>query len=277
MGSRRRSSHFVRMLTFVRIMTIRVRMANEKDIVGAFAKGLLVLECFDADRSRLAIADVAERTGFDRATARRSLLTLHHLGYASYDGKYFSLTPRVLRLGLAALAALSLPQIVQPWLDRLSEQIGESCSVAILDETEIVYIARAAQRRVMSIGLMPGSRLPAHCTSMGRVLLAALPEGRARAILERSDLTPRTARSLIDPDEIMAEIAETRERGFALVDQEVETGVRSLAVALENTRGQVVAALNTGVAAGQDDLAVMVERYLEPLRRTQAGLARVLV
>ncbi|WP_422367478.1 IclR family transcriptional regulator domain-containing protein [Pelagibius sp.] len=251
-------------------------MANEKDIVGAFAKGLRVLECFGAESSRLAVADVADRTGYDRASARRSLLTLYHLAYASYDGKYFSLTPRVLRLGLAALAALPLPQIVQPWLDQLSDQIGQSCSVAILDETEIVYIARAAQRRVMSIGLMPGSRLPAHCTSMGRVLLAALPEAEARALVERSDLTPRTARSLTNPAEIMSEIAKVRARGHAVIDQEVEIGLRSLAVPLENSRGQVVAALNTGVSAGQEPLETMEDRFLEPLRRTQAGLARVL-
>lgn len=264
------------MLTFVRKRRKFVRMTNEKDVVGAFAKGLRVLECYGAGASRLAIADVAERTGFDRATARRSLLTLHHLGYADYDGKYFTLTPRVLRLGLAALAALSLPQIVQPWLDQLSEQIGESCSVAILDETKIVYVARATQRRVMSIGLMPGSRLPAHCTSMGRVLLAGLPEAEARAILERSELTPRTARSLIDPEEIMAEIATARRQGYAVIDQEVEIGLRALAVPLVNNRGQVVAALNTGVAAGQDPPEVMEARFLEPLKRTKAGLARVL-
>ena len=170
-------------------------MTNASDIVGSFAKGLQVLECFGADHPRLSITDVARMTGLDRATARRCLLTLHGLGYAGYDGKFFTLTPKVLRLGMGALAALPLPQIVQPWLDQLSEKIGQSCSVSILDGTEIVYMARAAQRRVMSIGLMPGSRLPAHCTSMGRVLLAALPETEARAVVAASDLTPRTVRS----------------------------------------------------------------------------------
>jgi IclR family pca regulon transcriptional regulator len=246
------------------------------DFIASLAKGLQVIECFGAETPRLTITDVAQRTGLDRATARRCLLTLHAQGYADYDGKFFTVTPRILRLGMGALAALPLPQLVQPWLDQLSEQIGQSTSVSILDGTEVVYLARAAQRRVMAIGLMPGSRLPAHCTSMGRVLLAALPEEEARAVLDASDLTPRTPLSLTDPDEIMAEVARCRQQGFALIDQEVELGLRSLAVPLFDVHGQVVAALNTGVAATQADAAELVTRYLAPLEKVQAGLARVL-
>ncbi|MFX4296102.1 MULTISPECIES: IclR family transcriptional regulator domain-containing protein [Roseobacteraceae] len=251
-------------------------MTNATDIIGSFAKGLRVLECFGTDHPRLVISDVAAMTGFDRATARRCLLTLHHLGYAGYDGKYFTLTPRVLRLGMGALAALPLPQIVQPWLDQLSEQIGQSCSVSILDEAEIVYLARAAQRRVMSIGLMPGSRLPAHCTSMGRVLLAALPPNQARALLERSDLTPRTVYSLHDPDEIMAEIAKVRDQGFATINQEIELGLKSLAVPIMDARGQCVAALNTGMAALHATDDALGATYLPALLKVQDGLRRVL-
>ena len=186
-------------------------MSNRStDFIASLAKGLNVIEAFSAGTPKMSITDVAAKTGLDRATARRCLLTLNSLGYADYDGKFFTLTPRVLRLGMGALAALPLPQIVQPWLDQLSDRIGHSASASILDETEIVYVARAAQRRVMSIGLMPGTRLPAHCTSMGRVLLAALPAGEARAIVERSDLTPRTPLSLTDPDAVMARIAQPR-------------------------------------------------------------------
>ncbi|MBR9862250.1 MAG: helix-turn-helix domain-containing protein [Rhodobacteraceae bacterium] len=246
------------------------------DFIASLAKGLQVIECFGADTPRLTISEVAQRTGFDRASARRCLLTLHQQGYTDYDGKFFTATPRILRLGMGALAALPLPQLVQPWLDQLSEQIGESTSVSILDETEIVYLARAAQRKVMSIGLMPGSRLPAHCTSMGRVLLAALPVEEARALLERSDLSPRTPYSLTAPDDILAELEHVRKDGFAVIDQEVEIGLRSLAVPLRNVRGQVVAALNTGVAATQTTAGAMQEQFAEPLLRTQAGLMRVL-
>ena len=265
------------MLTFVRNAPIFVRMANKPtDMISSLAKGLRVIECFSADAPRLSISDVARMTGLDRATARRCLLTLHHEGYADYDGKFFALTPRILRLGMGALASLPLPQIVQPWLDQLADQIGQSCSVSILDGAEIVYVARAAQRRVMSIGLMPGSRLPAHCTSLGRVLLAALPEAEARALIERSDLAPRTPLSLTDPEAIMARVSAARADGYAIIDQEVELGLRSIAVPLINARGQTLAALNLGMAATQERAETLAETYLPEMRRVQAGLKRVL-
>jgi IclR family pca regulon transcriptional regulator len=249
------------------------RMANKTDIIASFAKGLRVIEAFGADRPRLSITDVAGLSGLDRATARRCLLTLHELGYADYDGKFFQLTPRVLRLGMGALAALPLPQIVQPWLDQLSARTKQSASVSILDETEIVYIARAATTRIMSIGLMPGSRLPAHCTSMGRVLLAALPPEEARGLLDRSDLSPRTAFSLTDPENIMARLSQVRDEGFAVIEQEVELGVRSIAVPVVNMHGKTVAAINIGLGLGSND---MINAYLGPLQEAQAGLKRVL-
>ncbi|MBK0329602.1 IclR family transcriptional regulator [Rhodobacteraceae bacterium F11138] len=251
-------------------------MNKPTDYVASLAKGLQVIECFGAETPRLTITDVAKRTGLDRATARRCLLTLCQLGYAEFDGKFFTPTPRVLRLGMGSLASLPLPQMVQPWLDQLSDQIGESASVSILDETEIVYLARAAQRRVMSIGLMPGSRLPAHCTSMGRVLLAALPEAEARILIDRADLSPRTAHSLTDPEEIMKRIAEVQHDGYCVIDQEVEVGLRSIAVPLMNVHGRVVAALNIGLAATQAKAVDLVEMFQEPLVKVQSGLKRVL-
>lgn len=246
------------------------------DFVASLAKGLRVIEAFRAERPRLAVADVAQATGLDRATARRCLLTLHSLGYADYDGKYFTLTPRILRLGMGALATLPLPQIVQPWLDQLSEKIGQSTSVAILDETEVVYVARAAQKRVMTVGLMPGSRLPAHSTSLGRVLLAALPESEAQTLIERADLTPRTAGSLTAPDELLAELARVRAQGHAIIDQEVEIGLRSIAVPVFDARGRTVAALNTGVAAIQAEPGDLARDYLPALLKVQEALRRII-
>lgn len=263
-------------LTFVQYENIYIHTLNRTDFVSSLAKGLRVLEAFGAERPRLAISEVAERIGVDRATARRCLLTLHKLGYADYDGKFFTLTPRVLRLGVGALAALPLAQLVQPWLDQLSERLGQSTSVAILDETEIVYLARAAQRKVMSIGLMPGSRLPAHCTSLGRVLLAALPEKEALAILLRSDLSPRTPFSITDPEEIIGRIRSASLEGYAVIDQEVEIGLRSIAVPLYSTRGRVVGALNSGVAVVHATSGELVASYLPALLKVQAGLRSVI-
>ena len=171
-------------------------------------------------------------TGLDRATARRCLLTLAELGYARYDGKFFELTPRILRLGHAYLSATPLPRLVQPFLDRLSEEVGQSASASVLDGTEIVYVARAAQKRVMSINLTAGSRLPAYCASMGRVLLAALPDAEARDILAASDLKASTPFTRTEPDVLMAEFARIRREGHAVIDQELEIGLCSIAVPL---------------------------------------------
>jgi len=245
----------------------------ERDIMGGLAKGLAVIETFTAERPRQSIAEVSAACGLDRATTRRCLLTLAHEGYADYDGKFFTLTPRVLRLGAGCLAAMPLPRLIQPMLDNLSAQIGESTSVSILDGSEIVYVARAAQRKVMSIGLMPGSRLPAYCTSMGRVLLAALPEAEARERLGPETLPARTAMTLTDPGAIMAELARVRAQGYAMIDQEIEIGLRSIAVPLQNIHGRTVAALNVGVPATQTDLA---GRFLPALIRVAAEARTIL-
>lgn len=249
---------------------------RETDFVGGFAKGLKVIEAFGEARPRLTITDVSRETGLDRATARRCLLTLAELGYAAYDGKFFELTSKILRLGHAYLSATSLPRLVQPYLDQLSEKIGQSASVSVLDGTEIVYVARAAQKRVMSINLMPGSRLPAYCASMGRVLLAALPEVEARAVIDASELKANTAFTLTDPEALMGEFDRIRRQGYALIDQELEVGLRSIAVPLENGHGHVVAALNVGAPAALAGAKDMVERYLPAMREVQLALKQVL-
>lgn len=243
-----------------------------RDTMGGLAKGLAVIETFSAQRPRQTISEVAAASGLDRATARRCLLTLAHLGYADYDGKFFTLNPRVLRLGTACLAAMPLPQIVQPWLDQLSEALGESTSVSILDGDEIVYVARAAQKKVMSVSLMPGSRLPAFCTSMGRVLLAALPEAEARARLVKAPLLPRTPRTLIEPEAIMAELARIRVQGYALIDQEIELGLRSIAVPLKDSRSKTLAAVNVGLPLRDEAPDEIVARFLPHLLRFQEDM-----
>jgi IclR family transcriptional regulator, pca regulon regulatory protein len=250
---------------------------KQTDYVGGFAKGLAVIEVFSGDRPRLSIADVASATGYDRATARRCLLTLADLGYAHYDGKYFSLTPRVLRLGTACLAAMPLPRIVQPLLDQLSADIGQSTSVSILDDWEIVYVARAAQSRVMSINLMPGSRMAAYCASMGRVLLAAQPDEIVQDILKRHPPQRRTEFSLHRPADIIQALAAVRNQGFAINDQEIEIGLRSIAVPLYDSRNRLVAAINVGVAAVHDNARDLKDLYHDKLVGVQKALRPLLV
>ncbi|MBY5367418.1 IclR family transcriptional regulator [Rhizobium leguminosarum] len=249
---------------------------RETDFVSGFARGLKVIEAFGETRQRLSIAEAAKLTELDRATVRRLLLTLAELGYADYDGKFFTLTPKILRLGHAYLSATPLPALLQPHLDQLSERAGQSASASVLDGTEIVYIARASQRRVMSINLTTGSRLPAYCASMGRVLLAALAESQARAILARSELKQNTPNTKTDPDELIAEFRRVRAEGYAIIDQELEIGLCSIAVPIDNDRGETVAAINIGAPAALVPAAEMKERYLPLLKETQAALRPLL-
>lgn len=245
---------------------------RDTDFIGGLAKGLKVIEAFGEDATRLSIAEVSKRTGLDRATARRCLLTLAQLGYADYDGKFFALTPRILRLGHAYLSATPLPQIIQPFLDRLSEEVGQSASASVLDGTEIVYIARAAQRRVMSINLMPGSRLPAYCASMGRVLLASLSDDDAFDRLVRSERVASTPFTKTDAQQLMEELMTVRKQGYAVIDQELELGLCSIAVPLRNDRNLVVAALNVGAPAAQIPASELPARFLPPLQEVAAAL-----
>jgi IclR family pca regulon transcriptional regulator len=248
----------------------------DKDIIAGFGKGLAIIEAFGAGGASLTITQAAERTGLERATARRCLLTLVRAGYAEYDGKFFRLTPRILRLGFAYLAATPLPRLVQPFLEQLSADTGESCSASILDDLEIVYVARASQRRVMSIGLALGSRLPAYCASMGRVLLAALPAAEARRRIAATPLRAMTARTITDPQALMEEISKVAETGYCVVDEELEIGLRSIAVPLRDRHGKTIAALNLGVQAGRVAASDMADRFLPRLVAAQRDLAALL-
>ncbi|MBQ0707507.1 IclR family transcriptional regulator [Ochrobactrum sp. AP1BH01-1] len=249
---------------------------RDTDFVGGFAKGLRVIEAFGEDQTRLSIADVSKATGLDRATARRCLLTLAELGYAEYDGKFFTLLPRILRLGYAYLSSTPLPTIIQPHLDRLSDTVGESASASVLDGTEIVYIARASQMRVMSINLMAGSRLPAYCASMGRVLLAGLHEPDVLAILERTERKALTPFTKVEIAALMAELSRVRSQGYAINDQELELGLRSIAVPVFNFKGAVVAALNIGAPAAHVETSGLVERFLPAMLQVQSDLRSLL-
>ncbi|THV20722.1 IclR family transcriptional regulator domain-containing protein [Peteryoungia ipomoeae] len=249
---------------------------DARDVMGGFVKGLRVMEAFGPDHQRLSIAEAAERSGLDRATTRRCLLTLAEHGYADYDGKFFALTSKVLRLGHAWLSSTPLPLLLQPHLDQLSERVGHSASASVLDGTEIVYIARAAQKRVMSINLMPGSRLPAYSASMGRVLLSGLADAEVMAILAASELKANTPHTLADPQQLLAEIAMVREQGYAVIDQELEIGLCSIAVPIRNGRGRIVAAINVGASAAVLAARDLPSYCLTAMREVQDRLAPLL-
>ncbi|SMQ70163.1 transcriptional regulator, IclR family [Devosia lucknowensis] len=246
------------------------------DIIHGLMRGLAVIECFDEEHARMSITDVAQRTGLERATARRCLLTLAHLGYATYDGKFFQLTPRVLNLGHSYLAATPLPRLIQPFLEELSHATSESTSAAVLEGPDILYVARASTRRVMSINLGAGARLPAYCTSMGRTLLAALPPHEAQAILDRSDIVAYTERTKADMATITTELAVVAAQGFAVIDQELELGLCSIAVPLYNALGQVVAAINIGAQTARAPTSRMIAHFLPLMRKVQAEVRPLL-
>jgi IclR family pca regulon transcriptional regulator len=256
-------------------LTLDQRSAD-RDFVASLEKGLSVIEAFDASRPRLSLSDVAKLTGITRAAARRYLLTLTKLNYAEFDGRYFSLTPRVLRLGYAYLSSASLSAQVQPFLERISEETGESSSAAVLDGDDIVYIARSATRRIMSIGLGVGSRLPAHCTALGRAILAFQPEDEFRAYLQRVRLEARTPKTITDKSAFQDVLEATRAQGYAIVNEELEYGLRSIAVPVVQKNGKVTIALNLSAQAGRVSAEEMERRFLPLLNSASETLRYML-
>jgi len=214
----------------------------------------------------MTLAEVARQTGMTRATARRFLITLETLGYVASDGRSFTLRPAVLQLGYAYLSSFTVAEVAQDHLEELAEQLHESCSASVLDGEDIVYVARSSTNRIMTIGLSVGTRLPAHCTSMGRVLLAGMSESDLDRYLSSANLQARTERTIIEPSRLRAELDAVRAQGWALLDQELEEGVRSVAVPVRDTGGHVVAAINTSAHATRVTLDTLRGTFLPALR-----------
>jgi IclR family pca regulon transcriptional regulator len=254
----------------------RVSTPDPGEFVQSFARGLGVIRAFDAQHPELTLSEVARRAGIARAAARRFLLTLETLGYvrasAATGSSTFALTPRVLELGFAYLSALSLPEIAQPHLERLSREVDESVSAAVLDGTEIVYVARVPTRRIMSVRITIGTRFPAYATSMGRVLLAGIADAAADALIEASATAHLTDRTLTDPAELRAELDRVRAQGWALVDGELEPGLRSVAAPVRGRDGSVVAAVNISTSATRDSVERLTGEYLPLLRNAAAAI-----
>jgi IclR family pca regulon transcriptional regulator len=238
-------------------------------------RGIAVIQVFSRERPALTLSEVARLCGITRATARRILLTLEDLGHVRSDGRLFSLTPRVLTLGWAYLSSLNLWETAQPLMEELTRRTSESCSAATLDLPDIVYVARVPTHRIMTIALGIGTRLPAHCTSMGRVLLADLPEAELEAFLATTPLDGYTPRTITEPERLRRTIATVRQQGWALVDQELEIGLRSIAAPLR-VEGRTIAAVNVSAAAPRVPLEQLRGEFLPELLKTVVAIATAL-
>ena len=242
--------------------------APSDQFVQSLARGLAVIEAFGADRPELTLSEVAEATGLSRAAARRFLLTLVELGFARQSDGRFALTPRVLRLGTAYLSGLGLPEIAQPHLERLSATVGESTSAAVLDGTDIVYVARVATRQIMTVGITVGTRFPAFATSMGRALLADLEPDQLDAFFLAADLTAPTERTIADEKQLRKLLARVRQQGYAYNDQELAPGLRAVATPIRDRTGRPVAAINISSTTAHDP----VREFVEPLKEAAAAI-----
>ena len=244
--------------------------------VQSFARGLEVIRSFSARAPRQTLSQVAAASGLTRAGARRILLTLQTLGYVETDGKLFALTPRILDLGFAYLSSMPIWNRAEPVMDALVAEVQESCSAAVLDGTDIVYVMRVATQKIMSISLGVGSRLPASCTSMGRLLLSDLGAAETRARVEASAREPLTRHTVTDVDALLVRIAQAKRQGWCLVNQELEEGLVSIAAPIFDRTGRMVAALNISGQANRTSAKVMQETMLPALLEAARRISRML-
>ncbi|GAB4583741.1 IclR family transcriptional regulator [Nocardia sp. IFM 10818] len=242
--------------------------------VQSLERGLAVIKAFGAHSPQLTLSDVARSTGLTRAAARRFLLTLADLGYVRTDGKRFSLTAKVLELGYSYLSSMTLPEVAQPHLEQLSAQVRESSSVSVLDGSDVVYVARVAASRIMTVSINIGTRFPAYATSMGHVLLAGLPAAELDDYLRETTLDRFTANTVTDPAALRAELENVRSQGYSIVDQELEEGLRSVAVPVRDATGAVAAAVNISTHATRRTLDDIHAELLPRLRTAAQAIER---
>jgi IclR family transcriptional regulator, pca regulon regulatory protein len=250
---------------------------GDPDFMTSLARGLHVIRAFAGVDRRLTIADVSRATGLTRAVVRRCLYTLKELGYAGTDGRMYFLQPRILNLGYSYLSTAPVPIAAQPVLEEMSESLGEASSVAVLDDGAVVYVGRAATKRIMSVTLGVGSRLPAYCTALGRVLLAHLTDEQVNIELSKVDWTQHTKHTVTSRSRLEELLVEVRQDGFAINDQELEIGLRSIAVPVRNVVGTVVAAMNVSSQASRVSRRELVERCLPVLRNAAEKLSSQLL
>lgn len=249
---------------------------ESESFVRTFARGLMVIEAMGAG-GRLTLGEIAERVALARTAVRRFLLTLIELGFVRTDGKHYWLTPRVLRLGLSYLSTLPYWRHAQPTMEELCARMKQSCALSVLDGEDIVYIQRQHTKRILTMSPSLGSRLPAHAVSMGRVLLAGLPDAELDAYLAQATFKKLTSATLVDRETLRRRIRTVREQGYAWIDRELDDSICGLAVPVRDKDGETIAALNVSLPAGEMDQATAVARYLVDLRQAASQLRAAIV
>jgi IclR family pca regulon transcriptional regulator len=250
---------------------------GERDIVGSLERGLGVLEILAAHPAGLTLTETAERAGLTRAGARRLLLTLVAAGHARQEGRRFLLTARLLSLARTWLQDVSLWDYALPFLREVSAATNESCSAAVLAGSDVVYVARVPGERIMSVALNVGTRLPAYCTSMGRVLLSDLPVPELEDLLRRSDIRAKTKKTIMNRVEIARAVRKAGDAGYAVVDEELEIGLRSIAVPVRDRAGRIVAAINVPAQSSRYSVQELERKALPHLRKAAAAIENYFV
>ena len=242
--------------------------------MGGLAKGLAIIEAFSPRRTRLTVTEAAQSSGTSRASARRCLLTLTELGYLEFDGKYFRPQPRLLALSAGYSGTRALPQLAQPFLRAARDQIHESISLAVLDGESALFVARSEAERLVTTGISLGTRIDLYCSATGRVLLAAWPDDRIADYLERTEITARTKNSLVRKPALRDAVRQAKSAGYAFTDQELEVGLRSIAVPVFDMRGSTVAAMSASASSARVSISQMVKSFVPVLRMSADGLGR---
>jgi IclR family pca regulon transcriptional regulator len=249
---------------------------TDPSFMTSLARGLAVVRAFSDQRRSLTIAQISHRTGIPRAAVRRCLYTLKQLGYAESDANNFTLKPKILTLGYSYLSSTPLTVSAQPCLNSISRLLNESCSLAVIDDNEVLYVSRSATSRIMSVALNTGSRLPAYCTSLGRVILAHMSEDALDAYFAKVKLKAFTERTVVSAKRLKEILDEVRRAGYVVVEEELEVGLRSIAVPVRGASGNVLAALNIGAQATRVTKKQMVEEFLPVLLRGAQELSVLL-
>ena len=257
-------------------MTEKSLQPGDRDFVGALASGLVVLQAFNEEFPKMTLSEVAARTDMDRAKARRFLLTLHSLGYVKRTGRHFELTPRVLELGHAYQSSNQYRAVIQQHLETVTAELGESSSMGVLDRDEVVYVMRsAAKHRLLAINLSIGARLPAAYTSMGRALLSQLPDDELEEYLDRVELQPYTKASITSKAALRESILKARKDGYSIVDQELDSGLRSVSTPIYSANGELMGAINISTNAARITIETLMDTFIPKLQSVASEIRRI--